>query len=161
MGKSKPSNRPTNSSHDREEGSDDIDLFLEAVERVSVSDIKRHKSSDGLKSSASKARGRGNSSGAVRQSIDLHGMTIDQARARVSQGIERLRDQGHGTVHLKVITGKGLHSPDGRSVLADAIHSYVVNAYGSEIQTIDENPSNVTIGGVAIRGHFDVVLKFK
>ena len=94
------------------------------------------------------------------KSIDLHGMTLDEAKRYVEAQINNvLAQQGKHTI--RVITGKGLHSSDafGGGVLAKEIHAFVKSRFGRFITKIQESPHEVAIDGIPIRGHFDVSLQ--
>ena len=92
-------------------------------------------------------------------SIDLHGLTVTEAETEIERKIQTLRrTQKH--LKLRIITGKGLHSAGGQGVLARDIHHFVKQRFGPSIVSIQESPLDVQLGGVPIRGHFDVVLKF-
>lgn len=52
------------------------------------------------------------------QSLDLHGCTLEEAELKTLAFIERGERLGLQT--LRIITGKGLHSPGGKAVLPDA-----------------------------------------
>lgn len=89
--------------------------------------------------------------------IDLHGMTVDEAQRAVDAVIARLpRGQ---EARLRIITGKGLHSGPEGGVLGRDIHYHVATRYRSAIVRLDESPADVRLGGVPIRGHFDVTLR--
>lgn len=53
----------------------------------------------------------------VEAELDLHGLIAEEAERRIEFFIKSSRDKGLRTV--RVITGKGLHSPHGRAVLPD------------------------------------------
>lgn len=59
--------------------------------------------------------------GPVGETLDLHGLTADQARAKVRAALERIRKAKPGTL-VHVITGKGNHSV-GQPVLRGAIRA--------------------------------------
>lgn len=95
--------------------------------------------------------------GAAVVEVDLHGMTVEQAQRAVDSAIARLpRGQ---EIKLRVITGKGIHSGPEGGVLGRDIHYHVATRYRSAIVRLDESPADVRLGGVPIRGHFDVTLR--
>lgn len=51
--------------------------------------------------------------------LDLHGRTLEQSLRAVDEMLRR--GQGAGWAFVRVVTGKGRHSEDGRAVLADEI----------------------------------------
>jgi DNA-nicking Smr family endonuclease len=106
----------------------------------------------------------GRGSAAVPAEIDLHRMTLDEARVCVDRAVTEALAQiaqrgGRGEVTLKIVTGKGLHSGATGSVLPREIHRHVRQRYALQIVSIEESPADVTIGGVPIRGHFHVTLR--
>lgn len=94
------------------------------------------------------------------RTLDLHGLTAEEARDEIRQFIDRLLSQTHGKFTVRIITGKGLHSRDG-AVLPRDSHYFVKQRYSDRIVRIDDSPADVLLGGIPIRGHFDVVLKGK
>jgi DNA-nicking Smr family endonuclease len=88
--------------------------------------------------------------------VDLHRLTLHQAKARLDAEIGEVLATLSGPVTLKIVTGKGLHSGPGGAVLPREIHRYVRSAYGDFILRIDESPADVALGGVPLRGHFSV-----
>jgi len=92
--------------------------------------------------------------------IDLHGHTVDEAKAEVDREIGRLSLVRGQRVHVRIITGKGRHS-QGEGVLPRAIHDYVSQRFARIIDKIDESPADLVLGELPMRGHFDVWLKQK
>ncbi len=109
------------------------------------------------KSAKASARGRGGA-GSPGTSIDLHRMTLAEAKARLDDVFAALLQRLSGSVTVTIITGKGLHSGPGGAVLPREIHRYVQQAYGGYILRIDDSPDEVRIAGVPLRGHFNVTL---
>lgn len=91
--------------------------------------------------------------------IDLHGLTAEEAKARVHQTFSRLMSQQKVEVLVRVITGKGRHSGPEGGVLVREIHAFVKQEYGNLITKLDPSPTEATISGLPVRGHFDVILK--
>ena len=91
-------------------------------------------------------------------SIDLHGFTIEGAKKFVHQRIISLLAQHRAPFTLNIITGKGLHSPERKGVLAEEIHHYVKKHFQAQIIQIDDSPAAVTYDNLPIRGHFKVTL---
>lgn len=55
--------------------------------------------------------------------LDLHGLTADAAEKKAESFLRNSRDKGLHTV--RIITGKGLHSPQGRAVLPDVAEALI------------------------------------
>lgn len=89
--------------------------------------------------------------------IDLHQLTLPEAKNRIDDKIMEL-SSFTSRVKLKIITGKGIHSKDGVSILAKEIHSYVASKYKQKIKQIDTSPEEVKINNRPIRGFFRVIL---
>lgn len=93
-----------------------------------------------------------------RHELDLHGLRLDEAQARVREVLERLREMT-GVHRLKIITGKGHHSERGDSILAKEIHGFVLQTWRHVILEIEDSPDRVRIAGVPLRGHFHVTIQ--
>lgn len=91
--------------------------------------------------------------------IDLHGLTVQEAQSEVDRKINELARTHSGRFTLRIITGKGLHSPDGEGVLAREIWDYVHQRYQNSIESMDASPSDVKLAGRLVRGHFDVTFQ--
>lgn len=91
--------------------------------------------------------------------LDLHGLTTKESENVIDETILGLLAGVRSRISLKIITGKGLHSPDGRAVLSGHVHHYIRQRYAAYITKIDDAPSDVTLRGLPIRGHFCVILK--
>lgn len=91
--------------------------------------------------------------------IDLHHHTREQAEQALSRRLEELRSLHH-EVKVRIITGKGRRSKDGKGVLVRTIHSFVVSRFKADIASIQPCPSDSTVDGRPVRGYFDVVFKF-
>lgn len=89
--------------------------------------------------------------------IDLHGLTVEQALSKLGKLIDQ-QLQKTGKFELMVITGKGIRS-SGRPVLAREAWDFVTSRYMSQIERIEDSPAEVLLGGIPIRGHFNVVIK--
>ena len=136
----------------------DRDLFLRAVENINMHEVHKDKQrSESQVSTTSSAK-----SSNQQWSIDLHGMTVSQAQAYIDQRFHQwMSTHSRQNLRIRVITGKGLHSSAQRGVLAEAIHSYILRMYREAIVEIEASPHEVQLSGMPIRGHFDVVLKFR
>lgn len=138
--------------------SDEADrTFLEAMNTLDLSQIpaKDLKKDESSHKPAAAPRSK---PGAPTVTVDLHGCTLKEALEVVGNRISQLLTQG-GVIHLRVITGKGRHSGSDGSVLAKEVHKYVLQRFHKSIQRIDSAPSDVMVGDLPIRGHFDVVLR--
>ena len=91
--------------------------------------------------------------------IDLHGLNLRQAMHRVEAEILKLLASGPRVVSATVVTGKGLHSGSDGSILAREIHHFVSARFKRQIIRIQESPGDLLIGGIPIRGHFQVTLQ--
>lgn len=99
------------------------------------------------------------------QKIDLHGMTVQQARGHVDARINEIisglvtGSSGGATVTVVIVTGKGLHSGAGGGILARDIPEWVRNRFARQIVAMDESPADVQLGGIPVRGFFRVTLR--
>jgi DNA-nicking Smr family endonuclease len=100
------------------------------------------------------------SSTAGLRSIDLHGMTLDEAKSELRRIIAEI-SAIRGTHQLRIITGKGRHSGSGGGVLISEIHDFFARSFGRLVKRMDENPDKLRVSGKPIRGHFDVELIIK
>jgi DNA-nicking Smr family endonuclease len=92
-------------------------------------------------------------------SIDLHGLTLEQAKDFVHLRLESMLDELSNQFTVTIITGKGKHSGPGGSVLAKEIHRFVRQRFDGQITYLEESPSDVIVGQFPLRGHFRVSLK--
>lgn len=135
--------------------------FLEAMQAFDGSGVppKDRFDADSVNAGSLPARkpGRGTTAPVV---IDLHGYTLREAKeiviARIQAQCASVRG---GVIHFRIITGKGRHSGQDGSVLAREVHAIVRNQFRSSIQRIEDAPADVAVGGLPIRGHFDVWLR--
>jgi len=98
-------------------------LFLEAVRALRPEDIPV-KPVDRGESDASEPVARRRTERVV-ESIDLHGMTAEQAIRYLTEVLSDYRRTG-GTV--QIVVGKGLHSPDGQGVLREVVSGWLDHA---------------------------------
>jgi len=127
-------------------------LFQESFETMEVDpSLTKDREPPPVPRGAAKSRGE-------KRFVDLHRLTLEAAKARVDAEIASILGSGKLPVRLKIITGKGLHSGPGGSVLPREIHSYVSARYATHILSIDDSPSDVAIGGVPLRGYFSVTI---
>ena len=89
----------------------DGDSFDEGVlqrEEARRAEAKRQQRESGIQRSLS-----------PQETLDLHGCTAQEAEAKTQRFIEA--SGRHGLKTVRIITGKGLHSPGGKAVLPDLI----------------------------------------
>ncbi|MFK7873355.1 MAG: Smr/MutS family protein [Oligoflexales bacterium] len=91
--------------------------------------------------------------------LDLHGLTTVSANDTLDRKLKQYQKQ-HGEIHLKIITGRGIHSP-GQPVLATEVYNYVQRCYSEWIVFIESSPMETQLGGLPLRGWFQVHLKFR
>ncbi len=72
----------------------------------------------------------------VRDELDLHNFTLDEALRQLRSFLDESIASGFRKV--RIVTGKGLHSPDGVSVLRPAVISALKS--DKRIREIDLNP---------------------
>jgi DNA-nicking Smr family endonuclease len=158
--KSKPRPRPEKPSVTIETGEAADQAFLEAMQDFDPSWVP-----PGEPEAEERPSGRKRSAGAPSQSgkpdlvIDLHGFTLREALTVVHSRIASVLASASGIIHIRIITGKGRHSGEGGSVLAREVHAEVRARYQRRIQRLDEAPTDVVVGDLPIRGHFDVWLR--
>lgn len=92
-------------------------------------------------------------------SIDLHGLTLEEAKDFICLRLEALLDESSSLFTVTIITGKGKHSGPGGSVLAKEIHRFVRQRFDAQITYIEESPSDLIVGQFPLRGHFRVSLR--
>ena len=88
--------------------------------------------------------------------VDLHGMTLQQSKSHIDTLFAKLI--GKGRFKVLIITGKGMHSKGEGNLLARDVHAHVSSKYASHILEIESSPDSVRVGGLPIRGHFEVVI---
>ena len=82
----------------------------------------------------------------VQDELDLHNFLLDEAIRQTNIFIEDCAKRG--LRKIRIITGKGLHSPNGESVIRPAIVGLVKNC--RKIREADFNPKAVDGGSGAI-----------
>ncbi len=87
--------------------------------------------------------------------VDLHGLMLPEAKEFLIRTIDRSLSTAKHPVVFKVITGRGLHSKGG-GVLVKEMHKFVCELYAGRLIDIEEDPGNLLIRGLPIRGHFHV-----
>ncbi len=88
--------------------------------------------------------------------IDLHGMTLDEARSHLESVIDQYRGDGKDVVLFRVVTGKGRHSGMDGGVLVREIYDYARQRFADRLVAIDEAPYEATWQGLPLRGYFDM-----
>jgi len=95
----------------------------------------------------------------IEQSLDLHGLTAAEAKAKVKQEITASLQTSSYTITYLIITGRGRHSGQGGGVLFREVYQFVIDYFQGSIERIDAPPADTVISGVAFRGSFRVSLK--
>ncbi|MDE3268984.1 MAG: Smr/MutS family protein [Pseudomonadota bacterium] len=90
--------------------------------------------------------------------LDLHGLTLSESQQRIDSLFQRILRTGQRT-RVKIITGKGRHSRANTNLLARDVHIYVRQRYAEHIVSIEQSPDAVRVGGMPIRGHFEVIIQ--
>lgn len=129
-------------------------LFLEAVEGAAFQPEKEREEFE--HSAKSSVRRRKQKHSVI--SIDLHGFTLDEAKDQVRAQIDGHVCENSSPVTFRIITGKGIHSGPEGGVLVREIYDFVRSLYADRIVKIDESPSDVNLGGLPIRGHFNLTI---
>jgi len=132
------------------------EIFLAAIEKINPQAIA-HKDEPAADAVMEK-RGRGEAATKSVITIDLHGHTLEEAQSEIDRVVLTLLRVPGQTHHMRIVTGKGIHS-SGDAVLASEVHGYVVSRFQKYILRIQDSPHAVKVGGVPIRGHFDLVLQ--
>jgi DNA-nicking Smr family endonuclease len=134
---------------------DDADtIFEDFLDNMGDIDKIDHSTPEPQKISAKKR-----STNTRSESIDLHGLTLAQAVSKVDRMIAEILFSLKGTVTIKIITGKGIHSGSDGAVLPDGVWNHVRSTWAKNISQLEESPSSVKVAGLPIRGHFAVTLK--
>ena len=164
----RPKDGGTPRPNESRELTEDERLFLEAVARFKPSEALKaadRKDAAAAKASPKSKDGAGGDKRAAPgkpRTLDLHGLTLEQAQRRVDQFIpeilKQLKTAGE-KVRVRIITGKGTRDGQPAGVLAREIHTWVSQRWARHIVSIDASPADVLVGGIPIRGHFDLTLK--
>lgn len=93
--------------------------------------------------------------------LDLHGLHVDAACRQVEHFIRERLAQIEDPFTITIITGRGLHSGPGGGVLARDVYDYVRGRFLPLVQRMDEAPTAATLGGLPLRGYFQVTFKPK
>ena len=77
------------------------------------------------------------------QSIDIHGLNLNESKLIISKKIEKLKDLKNknelNNIFLEIITGKGLHSKNNERVLYPNLLEWLNNSYNFKIKKDDLN----------------------
>ena len=101
------------SSEDRRERE-----FREAVDSITEKDVKRHTRREDNRGAAAPQQ----LPDKIAETVDLHGLTVDEATRRLAAVVRRWRGSGQC---VRAIVGKGHHSPQGVGVLREAIPAWL------------------------------------
>ncbi len=133
-------------------------IFEEYLDNMDDLDKIEHSTPEPQKLTATK-RTQKASKTRLATSIDLHGLTLNEAIAKVDRQITEILFSLKGTANIKIITGKGIHSGPEGSVLPAGVWAHVNSAWRRNISSIEDSPDSVKVAGLPIRGHFAVTLK--
>ncbi len=86
-------------------------------------------------------------------------MTLAEALAAVDAKISQLVASRTQQVSLRIITGKGRHSPNATGLLIHEVYRHVAVVWKDHLQSIDSPPGEDLLQGLPIKGHFDIKLK--
>lgn len=100
------------------------------------------------------------SKGIAKAKLDLHGLTLDEAKDRLKEQVEHLRKVGPNPVELEVVTGKGRNSGPAGGVLSKEMHTYARRQFDRNLIAITESPHEAILNGLPLRGSFKMKLKF-
>ena len=82
----------------------------------------------------------------IQDSLDLHGLLLDVAMKEADEFISSSVKRGLRKV--RIVTGKGLHSPGGEAVIRPAIIAYLKAS--KAVREVDENPKPEDGGSGAV-----------
>ena len=68
---------------------------------------------------------------------DFHGLHVDEAKAKLTDLVEQVLP-AIGTI--VIITGRGIHSPNGNAKIKKAVKEFVGNRASLEIKPVEDNP---------------------
>ena len=134
---------------------EDLKMFLDAIKNISDSAIQSAKARESV-SEGPKSKSKND----YLYEIDLHGLTVKEARDFLSKKLHEIANKHAGKlIKIRIITGKGRHSGPEGSSLSHMAHSFVQEILGNKIIAITEAPSQVKINNLPIRGHFDLMFR--
>ncbi len=82
----------------------------------------------------------------VQEELDLHNFTVEEALKEVADFISNSKKKGLRKIRL--ITGKGLHSPNGLSVIRPEVLYFLKS--NKNVSSFDQNPKPVDGGSGAV-----------
>jgi DNA-nicking Smr family endonuclease len=85
---------------------------------------------------------------AVQAHLDLHGHKIDRARDAINKFIETSIREGYSCV--RIVHGRGLHSPEGHSILKEKVHRWLRTRRLARFIAAYTSARNVDGGGGAV-----------
>lgn len=117
------SNRPTPAQRDRQEVIAELANLVSGIAAFDVSDSDEHVEGAVIGLDPRTVRRLRAGEFAYQAHLDLHGMTVEEAKAAVREFVLRSMVAGHRCVLL--IHGRGRNSPDQRGVLKDAVKHWL------------------------------------
>ena len=115
----------------------DLDLFLAALEQMPVPAEEEETTSSEAEALRKLKRSR-QASLKVEESLDLHGMRVEEALDALNTFVIRAFTHNHKT--LMVVTGKGKHSPGGQSRMRPAVERWILGKGKRFIRAYAEAP---------------------
>merc|ERR1712032_579854 len=87
--------------------------------------------------------------------LDLHGINVEVAKVCVFAALRDILElpAGH-TRHqasLRVVVGKGLHSPDGERKIGPAVHDFLRGALGFKLPRLEDDVGVIEISAQELR----------
>ena len=130
----------------------DFDEFLRDIENLTESKIRQNKDT-----SSEKVEVKPKQKDTFKE-IDLHGYDVQSAQRKVSLYVRNFFEMNPTAplLHLRIITGKGRHSKEGKGKLIEDIYHFVKVHFKGSILAIDDPPAELKINSIPIRGHFEV-----
>jgi DNA-nicking Smr family endonuclease len=93
-------------------------------------------------------------------SLDLHGMTLEEAQMAVDVFLQQHLLTNKGLRKLKIVTGKGDRAGRGAGILSRESHGYVERNYRDKIVVLEASPAETELqSGKLWRGHFHLTLR--
>jgi DNA-nicking Smr family endonuclease len=118
--KSKPAPKARFSRADEEKALEEsLDVDIDTMERANAENMRYHRAHVGRRTMRKLARGKY----AVQAELDLHGMTVAEAKPRLADFIDYSVKQNH--LCVRIVHGKGLGSGDRGPVLKSAVSRWL------------------------------------
>lgn len=92
------------------------------------------------------------------RTIDLHGLTLSQAKQTIFDAFSLFMKGHEKTVKFTIVTGRGRHSGQDGPVLVLEMYAHVRQIFGPYIEKIDDDPAASMISGISLRGDFSLVV---